>query len=813
VVVDGVRLARGESADYSIDYERGEITFTNRRPVSAASRISVDYQFSLDRFRRTLAAGSTRWERGGLRLFSQFVSETDDRGRPVGLPLSDDDRLVLAAAGDDAEAALAGGVTPGPGDYDLVTSDGVTRFFAFAGPDSGDYRVEFALVGPGNGDYADSAQVAGRRVYRYVGPGAGDYRTGRRLPLPESHRLVTLGAGIGGGGFRLDGEGAVSLLDRNTFSSRDDADDQGRAGTLRASWEGAPGGVLGRGLAQAGMSAQYRNVEAAFQPFTRLEAPFANEDWGLPLGTSLDHQERVQAGAFLRPRVGGELRGEVARLRLPTGFEGLRRNAEWSATGRLATRALWERAEGEQPGVQFPSGGREKRFGEVRLVTPWLEPALRADWDERRSPSDTGRVGDRYRLLAQEVRSPAARAVVASLGHELRHDDRLQGATFVERYATRTLRAGLDARGGAGLLWSLGWQRSNRLPGSEVQSLRSDLGWSRLQLANADRRLQGNLVLEVTSEAESRRRRVTRYVGPGGGAYDSLGNFTGQGDYDLALEVAPESNRLSRGAVSARAVWQWSAAGLWRGSRAEVNVESDARRRGELAFDQLWLTPEHAAQDPDLSLATVLWRLDQEVAPESPVGGLRLLLERRTSSDRSFDNFAQVVEQRLGSLRWRARPAPEVTVEVEGRLRRDQATQQLAGAGRYQRELEERGGEVSLARSGAGRWRVAALGQAAWTLPEQGTTSRVLRVGPDAWWALGQRARIEGSARRAWLAGAELPTLLPTALAQGFARWEGLLRADYRVPPFAVASVSVNGRTREGSSGLLQGRAELRLFF
>jgi hypothetical protein len=47
VTLDGARLARGESADYSMDYERGRITFTNRRLITSASRITVDYQYTL----------------------------------------------------------------------------------------------------------------------------------------------------------------------------------------------------------------------------------------------------------------------------------------------------------------------------------------------------------------------------------------------------------------------------------------------------------------------------------------------------------------------------------------------------------------------------------------------------------------------------------------------------------------------------------------------------------------------------------------------------------------------------------------------
>jgi hypothetical protein len=106
VTVDGVRLTRGESADYFMDYERGRLTFTNRRPVNSASRITVDYQFSVNRYRRNLAAGGGRWERGRLRASTTFVTEGDDRGRPIGAALDVTDRVALAAAGDSAGLAI-----------------------------------------------------------------------------------------------------------------------------------------------------------------------------------------------------------------------------------------------------------------------------------------------------------------------------------------------------------------------------------------------------------------------------------------------------------------------------------------------------------------------------------------------------------------------------------------------------------------------------------------------------------------------------------------------------------------------------------
>src|SRR5690606_40562661 len=46
VYVNGMLLKRGESNDYVIDYNAGEITFTSLFPITSEMRISIEYQYS-----------------------------------------------------------------------------------------------------------------------------------------------------------------------------------------------------------------------------------------------------------------------------------------------------------------------------------------------------------------------------------------------------------------------------------------------------------------------------------------------------------------------------------------------------------------------------------------------------------------------------------------------------------------------------------------------------------------------------------------------------------------------------------------------
>jgi hypothetical protein len=56
VYVNGELQLRGETNDYVIDYATGEVRFTTRRLVTAASRIIVDFEYADRRYSRSLAA-------------------------------------------------------------------------------------------------------------------------------------------------------------------------------------------------------------------------------------------------------------------------------------------------------------------------------------------------------------------------------------------------------------------------------------------------------------------------------------------------------------------------------------------------------------------------------------------------------------------------------------------------------------------------------------------------------------------------------------------------------------------------------------
>jgi hypothetical protein len=811
VTVDGVRMTRGEAADYSIEYDGARITFSNRRPITAASRITVDYQYTLNRYRRNFAAAGGQWDRGGLKLYTEVLSESDDRSRPLDLALDPSDRLALSMAGDSLARAVGPGVTAGGGDYDTVRVAG-RLIYAFAGPDSGQFSVRFVQVGTGHGDYADSAGVAGRIVYHYTGPGAGDWTIGHALPMPETHQLWTMGGRWQKGALAVEAEGAASRHDLNSASPLDDRDNNGMAGKLALSLEGSPG-RLGR----AGVTVLARDVDQRFAAFGRLEQPFSNEDWGLPLGGDLEHQRRIEANGFLRPAPGGQLRWMVAALRTPDHFSGLRRTVDWSNDGRLMTRASYERSDGSQEGLRFTEGGRERAQGEMRLRTAWVLPGVRVNYDLQRTPSDSAQIATRAREAGVDLQSGTRLAWRAAAGVSLRRDGSGTPDSLPDQTESRTVRFQLDSPPERMLAVGSTWQRRDVRPitsGAIATAARSDLASVRLGLEDPARGLSGSGNVEVTTEGQSQQARSLVYAGPGLGAYDALGNFVGRGDYNLGITILPGLQHIARAATSAHAGWTFGQNEIWHGSRVEFSFETDARRQGELKGSDMVVSPGAVLGDPNLIRGSVLQRLESDLAPGARVSNLHLLLERRVTADRSFDNFSQSQDERTGQLRWRARVGAMWSAELESRVRRREAAQQLFAGAQYQRTLIEQGGSGQWIFQPGSKLRAAAVVDASWSRPEgQPSPTRTLQVGPDASFAVGARGRADVSVRRAFVDGPPAVSLLPTVDPAGAPQWNATSHLDVRVHDSTtlggtyVISVWPNLPTRA------QGRVELRAFF
>ena len=244
VYVDGQLLSRGQENDYVIDYNTAELSFTPKRVITKDRRIVVEFQFSDKNYARSLVRLSSEWLLGRTELHADLYTEQDSKNQSLQQALSEEDKRALSEAGDDPMAATTSGVDSTGYNTDEVLyaqrdSLGYSPVYVYStNAETALYRVSFSSVGVGGGDYLQEQFTPNGRVFKWVGPDTisgsivrrGDHAPVRVLIPPRSQQIAELGAAHRfGKRTRAWAQLAWSSDDKNTFSSVDDADNQGVA--------------------------------------------------------------------------------------------------------------------------------------------------------------------------------------------------------------------------------------------------------------------------------------------------------------------------------------------------------------------------------------------------------------------------------------------------------------------------------------------------------------------------------------------------------------------------------------------------------
>lgn len=244
VFVDGQQLERGFNNDYVIDYNLGEITFTNKVLITQFSRIRVDFEFSDRNYTRSILQASHYQSNDNVNFSLNYYREKDNKNQPLAFDLSNEEKRILADVGDNLDQAFASrvdslGFTP-----DLVLyrktqgmddqGNSYEIFQYSTNPDSAHFAVQFTELGAGRGNYILVNATANGRIYRWVAPVdgvlQGNFEPVSQLAAPNQRQMFTAGGGIKLNEYDgLEVEVATSVNDVNLFSENDADDDDGFA--------------------------------------------------------------------------------------------------------------------------------------------------------------------------------------------------------------------------------------------------------------------------------------------------------------------------------------------------------------------------------------------------------------------------------------------------------------------------------------------------------------------------------------------------------------------------------------------------------
>jgi hypothetical protein len=241
VYLDGERLKRGEQNDYVIDYNTGEVTFMPRRIITQYSRIVVEFQYSDRNYARSVFHLNGEYENQSYRIRANYFVEQDNKNQPFLQNLTDSNKAMLAAVGDNLQDAVAPTeiatrtFSASKIQYrkiDTLTYTGVFVYAETAGADSVFYEVQFSLVGQGKGDYIQAQSSANGRVFQWVTPVGGvpqgSYAPITQLISPKRLQMYTVGMDLYAlKNTQVSVELARSIYDKNLYSTKDKADDAG----------------------------------------------------------------------------------------------------------------------------------------------------------------------------------------------------------------------------------------------------------------------------------------------------------------------------------------------------------------------------------------------------------------------------------------------------------------------------------------------------------------------------------------------------------------------------------------------------------
>lgn len=823
VWIDGVAMVRGANRDYVIDYETGEITFTAQRLITSEQEIVVDFEYSADRYRRTISMGRAQGGEGRLRAELLLFREGDDPDEPLFRSFDAEDLAALEGAGGDVDFAHREGailVEPGSGDYIKEEQFDGREGFTYV-PGAGDYQVSFAAVGSGAGNYRRELPYDGTVYYVYAGQNGGDWDPVILLPLPVRLEVADLRLEADlGQHWSAACEGALTRAEANLLSERDRAAVDGAlALSLRLS--SLPWSPGGRDWGQLSGRIQARQQGEGFTPPGRELDLETIEGWGL------DNALRATA----RNRYDLDL---LHRLRPWLRWQGL---AGYRGGDRLGTTRGQLQLEGGQPNrgpaiaarvnqVRRTRAGEQRfRFREYSGELSWrgrlFSPLLGAEREER---TDSLAVREYFDDLRVGLNGATEGGIKLSAEERWRWE--YESAANQTQRRARATTSTLSAEVGGGRSLGLRADLSHRVRHQGAAVNRSDL----LQLESSY--LPRNQILAINAsygfsggEAELAVERYVPAIGdslPGQYSYDperGIYYFDPEdGDFARIIERTGERERVLRASAEADLrihpergpdPGRWARLLAFEGS-LRLEEKSSTGERWDLAL----LRPA-VLRVPGQTLRGILEsRADFLLHPGAPSWNLRL----RLAASRSLDDPAGISPRSrstdLQSVRLRTQPHPDYSLEVDSGLEQEE---ELSPALALDRISDSQFLAAVLTRGSGRRWELFLRTELRRDdLLDRGVESRLLALAgtPGVRWNLPGRGRVvvEAGAERLRSTGASVPISARAGRELG-TTWRLQLNADYRITDVVTISGDLRSALEPDSGLRNRGTVRVSAFF
>lgn len=338
VFIDGVQVQRGEDADYIINYNTAEITFTPKQMITKDRRVQIEFEYADRNFLNSMLYGSNTVSFGkNFTLNVSAYNNSDAKNSPINQTLDIPQKQFLANIGDSVQNAF----------YPIAGIDSFSAskilykkidtlynglhdsvYVYSTDKDNAKYNLSFIEVGLNRGNYILSASAANGKVYQWVAPEngirQGFYEAAAFLVTPKQQQVISVG-----GEYRFDektvvsAELASSRYNINTFSEKDKGNDAGYAGRISFSKQRDWTVHNEKHLTLTG-NGTYEWVDKNFRPVERLRAVEFTRDWGLPIITGYATEQLPSVNLLLADDKGQSVQYNISGYLRSDGYKGYR---------------------------------------------------------------------------------------------------------------------------------------------------------------------------------------------------------------------------------------------------------------------------------------------------------------------------------------------------------------------------------------------------------------------------------------------------------------------------------------------------------
>jgi len=834
VYIDGELLIRGEDNDYIIEYGNGQIFFTRNRLITADSRITVDFQYSAQKYQKQIYGifSETNLLNNKLSFNASFINESDDMKNPLDITITDEYRKILEKAGDSPDSAVASGgkyVGDNKGSYFRKDSLGQT-IYKYAGINKGDYIVRFSFKGAGRGDYS----FQGYGIYRYEGIGKGTYLPLIYLPIAKSHKLAAFSTCLAiADGIDLTGAFNLSSVDNNLFSSRNDNDNYGRS-MLAGFHLNKKKLLLGSfNLGSLVMNASIKNIDKNYASLGRMSEIEHARKWG--------KQENIMTGEKsneinLRYNPGKYflIAAEAGNLLRNSGFKSRRKTYEVNIDYPKYPKFSYMEERIKTSKLTLTRGLRRRNVGNISLPISIFTTSISYKGEHQKDNFiDSSIVGFKYDEWKGSLLIKKGRFNL-KLSQITRSQDKYNKGALSAESIAHTQQAILNFRIKKGFVSSLLYTHRNRKYSSENKPGRkSDLADMKIKFNSNNNIFQGNIHYSFSSSYAAQMVRDTITVGEGLGNYrydEQLKELIPDQDGNLFvrniqtgiflpvnhLKFSNEIKFLGTRIIADKSNFLTDFIHSFE-TRTLLRFERRDKNRGFLKVNSSTFFPIWGQVNSTVS-AMISFRQDFSYKPLNSIFSTRFRIKNAHSENYQQINAGIQRQSEEKELRLKAAPDDKIALEINLNSKSDQ--KKYTSRLRINRQIEAVAGAMELSYRPVQKIKLAlncSLIKARDKIPQPDITAVGIFVTPKISYSINKigklRSEIEIGNIRTNLSNQRLPYEMFKGDQPGMTfRWNMFF--TYRLNSFVMATINYRGRKEAWRESVFHaGQFEVRAFF